>query len=164
MRQGEQPDRECSLARARGGGRLVVMPRRWLLLLTLATLPVALVAGPGAARADTSSTAGTYVVSSCRAPDGTLAPTDHWTFSVWASSVDHYGTTCPRGGMYMTMDPNTTHAKEDLMKAWWTAPADTLIVSYSMWRTAIVGAGSHYYFTPMERRGGTEEYVGKGCR
>lgn len=160
MRTGAHTDRQRSLELDARGIRLGQMLARTLVVL-LST--VTLAAAAGTAAADTANP-GTYVVYSCRTPDGALAPTDRWIFSVWASSIDHYGTTCPRGGLWMTMDPNTVHAKEDVMTALWTAPPDTLIVAYTMWRTARPGAGTGYYFTPIERRGGTQTFVGKGCR
>jgi hypothetical protein len=108
--------------------------------------------------------AGSYVVHTCRTPDGAAAPTDRWVFNVWASSIDHYGSTCPRGAMWMSMDANKVHPKDDVMTALWSAPPDTLILSYTMWRTARLKPGTYYYFTPIERRGASQYWAGKGCR
>jgi hypothetical protein len=159
MRVAGQTDRERSLGRSPALGRLGLVFGRRLLLGLIATLVTAAVAA-GAPPAQ----AGSYVVYTCRTPDGGPAPTDRWVFNVWASSIDHYGSTCPRGAMWMSMDANKLHPKDDVMTALWSAPPDTLIVSYTMWRTARPKPGSYYYFTPIERRGASQYWAGKGCR
>jgi hypothetical protein len=108
--------------------------------------------------------AGTYVVSTCKAPNGLAASTSDWSFSAYAPAIDHWITTCPRGGVRLTLDPDTVHPKDDTLTARWTAPANTFIVGYTFWRSAQVGAGSHYFMTQIERRGTIEEWVGPSCR
>jgi hypothetical protein len=111
-----------------------------------------------------SAHAGTYTVSTCKAPDGSAASTSDWTFAAYAPSIDHWINTCPRGGVRLTLDPDTVHPKDDTLTARWTAPANTFIVGYTFWRSAQVGAGSHYFMTQIERRGTIEEWVGPSCR
>jgi hypothetical protein len=108
--------------------------------------------------------AGTYQVSTCKSPNGLTASTTDWSFSPYAASIDHWVNSCPRGGVRLTLDPDTVHPKDDTLTGWWTAPANTWIVGYTFWRSVQVGAGSHYFMTQIERHGTIEEWVGPQCR
>jgi hypothetical protein len=108
--------------------------------------------------------AGTYVVSTCKAPNGLLAATNSWSYTPWAASIDHWIDTCPAGGVRLTMDPDKVHPKDDTLTARWSAPANTFIVGYTYWRSVQVGAGTWYFFSAIERRGSIEEWVGPSCR
>jgi hypothetical protein len=121
---------------------------------------VACICAASAPRAD----AGTYVVHQCRTPTGAPAPIAGWDYVVYASSIDHWGDSCPRGGLRLTLDPNKVHPKDDVLTAWYPAPDNTKIVHYTFWRTVAVGKGSHYFSVPIERYNGTEQWMGKSCR
>src|SRR3954471_3845506 len=88
------------------------LPRRLVLLVsgTLAALALALPAAH----------AGTYQVSTCKSPNGLTASTTDWSFSPYAASIDHWVNSCPRGGVRLTLDPDTVHPKDDTLTGWWT--------------------------------------------
>jgi hypothetical protein len=123
-----------------------------------------LILGATVAIAPQAAHGGTYTVHGCQTPSGDPAPMDRWEVALYASSIDHWGNACPRGGLWMTMDPNVTHPKDDVMRAVFTAPADTLITSYEFWRSVQVVRGTQYYYTPIERNGTHETQVGKNCK
>ena len=68
-----------------------------------------------------SASAGTYTVNSCAFPDGTPAGTSGWRVDAWAS-----------------------------MRMTFTAAAYTTIVSYKVWRSVRIGAGTAYFYTAFD--------------
>jgi hypothetical protein len=108
--------------------------------------------------------AGSYTVYQCRTPAGTAAGTSGFSVAAWAPSIDHWGSTCPVGGYYLTLAPNVTHPKDDTLTALFKAPANTYITGYTMWRSVVVGQGTHYFFSAVEHANGVETRVGPSCR
>jgi hypothetical protein len=111
-----------------------------------------------------SARAGSYVIYQCRTPSGTAAGTTGLSTAAWAPSIDHWGSTCPVGGYNLQLAPGVLHPKDDNMTTLFTAPANTMITAYSFYRSVVVGQGTHYFYSTVERANGTETRVGTSCR
>jgi hypothetical protein len=113
------------------------------------TIVASLALGAGAAQA------GTYTTYSCELPGGDPATMDGWHFTLHDGSVGHYRNACPSGPFSMWMDPGKAHDQGDYVNALFTAPADTTIAAYTLWRSVQVALNSPHYYSQREGRSGT---------
>jgi hypothetical protein len=105
--------------------------------------------------------AGTYSVYSCNLPDGTRAPIDGWRAEGLRDAAAQTSNTCalPASGAFAgSLNgglPGTTEAGRAV--AWvFTAPRDTVITDFTLFRTAHLVSGpywSHYFTLSYSRRG-----------
>jgi hypothetical protein len=100
-----------------------------------------------------SAQAGTYVVHACRMPDGSSAGVSGWVQTVYAPSIDERGQTCGQGGSIFLNMYTRAHAAEDYGHLSFTAPADTLIDAYVIWRSVLLGDTYNYRYWEI-RQGG----------
>lgn len=127
-----------------------------LLIAAAALLPPA----AGAARAK----AGTYVVNSCRTPDGQPASTDGWTWSATDPSLTGYSAACPDGGITLRLLPGKVHDIDATANMRFSAPSYTEIVRYRVWRSVRLTSAERYFFSPTEAvPGGSEEWALDRC-
>lgn len=108
-----------------------------------------------------SAHAGTYTVYSCRDADGAPASSAAWT--VWSryTSIDKGTDSCPRGALSVAMGPGVSHASDASTNLEFHSPTDTQIVSYRLWRSALVA--KPYYVGIEERTSGDWTIPIPGC-
>ncbi len=133
------------------------MTRMSRLLLPLATALVLLVV-PSVA------SAGTYQMHACRDASGALASSSSWSFEQSTSIVGSHDDTCPRGGIHLALKASVAHPADAYAKAFFLAPDSTSIVSYTLWRSARVAAGTPYWFSAMEQYGSDWRWAGPSCK
>ncbi len=127
-----------------------------LLIAAAALLP------PAAGAADAK--AGTYVVNSCRTPDGQPASTDGWSWSATEPSLTGYSAACPGGGITLRLLPGNVHDIDATANMRFSAPSYTEIVRYRVWRSVRLTAAERYFFSPTETLpGGSEEWALDRC-
>lgn len=130
---------------------------------TLALLIAAAALLPPAAGA-ASAKAGTYVVNSCRTPDGQPASTDGWTWSATDPSLTGYSAACPDGGITLRLLPGKVHDIDATANMRFSAPSYTEVVRYRVWRSVRLTAAERYFFSPTETLpGGSEEWALDRC-
>ncbi|WCB91841.1 hypothetical protein DSM104299_00519 [Baekduia alba] len=128
-------------------------------MLVLAGL-AAWLAGPAARAAH----AGSYVVYSCQDPTGAPASTSSWSFQFTDPVTDTHDDSCPRGGVHVALKAGVTHPSTADARMYFWAPDNTVITSYTLWRSAKVAAGTPYWFSAMERYGLDWRWAGTGCK
>jgi hypothetical protein len=85
------------------------------------------------------ASAGTYTVYSCRTPAGNPAPISGWDPTIGGPFIFAVNTCASGGGFGISMDPTTGHAKGTYGLYTFTAPPDTSLDSYSLWRNGSSG-------------------------
>jgi hypothetical protein len=105
-------------------------------------IAVALALVPASAR---PAEAGTYTVHTCKTPSGATG------LSGWGRATkgaESFGTDyCARGGAwFLFMRGNITHPPGDKNEAYFTAPADTTIFAYTIWRSVRVMASRSFNY------------------
>jgi hypothetical protein len=108
----------------------------------LVALCVALIA-PAAAGA------GTYSVWSCTGPDGSGSPTDAWRHEGGAQFSSPADSCASGGGLYTGLNGDFAHPANTTLMTWrFTAPVNTSIAGYRIWRSAQVTPTS-FHATPV---------------
>jgi hypothetical protein len=115
------------------------------------------------ALAPATAGAGTYTVYNCQDPTGAPASTSAWSTTFTDPSKQTTDSSCPRGGIHIAFQPGQVQAPNADARLYFWAPDNTEIISYSLWRSVVVGTGSAYYFSPMERYGTDWRWAGTGC-
>ena len=90
--------------------------------------------------------AGAYVVYSCTTPAGTPAPTDGWQASVSGQPYLIVDNTCGTNGVLQAAVPaNYTYSAGAATAVWhWSAPSDTTLGRFRVWRSESVGPAGSY--------------------
>ena len=87
-----------------------------------------------------------YTVYGCEAPGGAGAGLDGWAFSL-AATHPILDNRCRSGGpLRAGLDRRFAHGRNDTVEAIFTAPADTTIAAYSLWRSAQVTLSSQFQY------------------
>jgi hypothetical protein len=124
-----------------------------------AALLVLLALGSGTAWAH----AGTYTFSLCRTASGGPGAGAGTSVVAAVPALDRYSDRCPVAGRQIELAPWVAHNAGDSMRLLFTAPPDTQIARYEMWRSVQVARGQHYYFTHVENRSGVEMSMKPEC-
>lgn len=115
-----------------------------------------------------SAHAGTYTYSACQTPAGLPSFVVDWRFSAGYGSINHANSGCYKGGHEdLTMDAGVGHAARDYAQLEFNAPADTIIQSYTLWRSVQVGSWYNWRYYEKTASGTLVERDGcygvRGC-
>jgi hypothetical protein len=121
----------------------------WLRTALLASLLLVLLpAAPGRA--------GVYTVHSCQSPDGGAADRDAWRDATHDTDQSSRLDGCPLRPLYLTLDRNEVHPGNGYVNLKFTAPSDTQITAYTLWRSAQVASTYNAYVREHHDRGITD--------
>ena len=114
------------------------------MLARMGRLAVALLAcALGAMFLPAPARAGTYAVWSCTGPDGSGSPTDAWRHQGGARFSSPADACATGGGLYTGLNGDFAHPTNTTMMTWvFTAPENTSIAAYRIWRSAQVTPSS----------------------
>lgn len=137
---------------------------RALRITTLAAVSLLWALVPGRAAA------GTYTVYTCKDPNGVMAAPGWDMASRHGNGASSYftGNACPGGYFWLDLVSNAEHSADDFARAFFTAPADTEITGYSIWRSVQLSSPYHYEFSQVPADGGGVKlqehcYADAGC-
>ena len=114
---------------------------------------------------------GTYVAYTCRGPAWAVqqpAPAADWSVTFPPKQVgDAFGAGCPSGPLWLDMSQDVAHPFDDYMHMTFTAPADTQIQDYVVWRSVQLADTFNYRIWEGYRDGSSSEldscFPSRGC-
>ncbi len=112
------------------------LPRRAALATALVAIALATI--------PRTAEAGSYVVHTCRKPDGSAAPVGEWHVTTHNAEVNTSRNGCPSVALELQMRDDREHDANDYIRAGFAAPPDTDIEGYSVWRSARTQSDYNY--------------------
>jgi hypothetical protein len=103
--------------------------------------------------AATPAHAGTYTVHSCRTAAGAAAGVGDWIGNARRPELSRSASACPDGPYSLELLPAAQHPPDSYVARAWRAPADTVISSYRLWRSAQLARPYNYRLYEMTPHG-----------